>query len=277
MENKYNRHSGHPQENTRRLAEARRALKAQKIKNTITALAIVVPLVIIAGWLLFDKLFIIRSFEIRGLYEYTPEKAEIAAESIGIHKGTHILGFNKKTAEAEAKYRLSEFDSVKIVFEMPDTVVLKVVEAEPSMYMVFGDKGYVLSKKLRVISACNDTSDCEGMGLIRLMLDNVTKCVAGEFLGCASGNDGIVKRLYAIFEEEGIASEITAIDVTDKFDISFEYKKQFEVKLGDEQNLTVKIRYMKAIIDELGPDDSGVIDVSDDEYRDATFKPYSKM
>lgn len=259
------------------LSSARSSFRARKQRNRIASLLVAVPVIIVAGWLLFDKLFVIRNFRISGNNEYTAEQAELAAESIGIHKGAHIFGFDKKAAEAKAKYSLSEFDSIKVTFEMPDTVVLKVEEAVPSMYIIYGDKGYVLSESLRVISACNDTSECDSMGLIRIELDNIVKCVAGEFLVTEGKKDELVKRLYSVFEEEGIAADITAIDVSDKFDITFNYKKQFEVKLGDEKNITVKIRYMKAIIKELKGDDSGVIDVSDDEYRDATFKPYNKM
>ena len=283
MENKNNEHYGNRRRgenasrNEKRLTEARKVLKARKRRNGIVGFAVTVPIVIISAWLLFDKLFIIRNFEIRGSKEYTTEQAQLSAENIGIHKGDHIFGFDKKTAELDAKYRLPAFDSVKVSFEMPDTVVLNVVEAIPSMYTLLGNKGYVLSESLRVISMSDDTSECEGMGLIRLELENITKCVAGEFLVTGDGNDEIVKMLYAVLEEEGIAADVTGINVTDKFDITFDFKKQFEVKLGDDKNLTVKIRYMKAILNELKSDDSGVIDVSDDEYRDATFKPYNKM
>ena len=115
------------------------------------------------------------------------------------------------------------------------------------------------------------------MGLIRVDLDGITKCVAGEFLETDGEGDEILKKLYSVFKEEETASDVTAVDVTDKFNITFVYQNKFEVKLGDSKDFTVKIRYMKAIAGELDADDSGVIDVSDENHRDATFKPYNKM
>ena len=260
-----------------KLPEARREVKKRKRKKLVTAFIIAVPIVLTAVWLLFDKLFVIRHFEMTGNGEYSEEEARLAAEEIGIKQGSHMFGFDEKTAESEAKYRLPRFDTVEIELKLPDTVIIKVKEAEPVMYTVFGENGYVLSEGLRIISAHSDVSDCETMGVARLYIDGITKCVAGEFLETNNKNGEIAKLIYAVLKEEGIAAEVTSIDVTDKFDLKFEYKKQFEVRLGDDENLTVKIRYMKAIVNELKPDDSGVIDVSDDEYRDATFKPYSKM
>lgn len=260
-----------------RLPEARRTVRAIKRKKIIKAGLITAVLVFIAGWLLFDKLFVIRNFTMSGNEEYTSEQAEQAAKAIGIEKGGHVFGFDKKSAEGNANFILSEFDSVKISFDLPDTVVLTVKESVPVMYTVFGEKGYVLSESLKVISAQDDPSECEDMGLTKVEFQGISKCVAGEFLIAEGKSTELVTNLYAVLKEEGVAEYITGIDVTNKFDISFDYGKQFKVELGDENNLTVKIRYMKAIIGKLNPGDSGVIDVSDEDYRDATFKAYSKM
>ncbi len=259
------------------LSDAKKTVNSRKNKSRFTGFIILAAIIVVAGWLIFDKLFIIRNFEIHGSKEYTAEQAQQAALDLGISKGDHILGFNRQKAENAAKYILPEFDSVKIVFDMPDTVILKVEEAFPAMYIVFGDGAFTLSPALRVVSFVSDISECENTGMIRLDIDGVTKCVAGEYLVTDNNNDALLKRLYAILSEEGVTAETTSIDVTDKYDISFEYKNRFKVLLGDEENLTVKIRYMKAILENLKPDDSGVIDVSDEEYRDATFKSYSKM
>ena len=263
--------------NTYKLSDAKKKHNKRKMNNRITAFCVTFVVIIIAGWLLFDKLFIIRRYEIRGSAEYTSEQAMTAAKSIGILPGEHIFGFDKKNAVMESKYHLPQFDSVEISFEMPDTVILNVKEAIPCMYTVFGNSGYILSEGLRVISAHTDASEYESSGLIRVDFGTVTKCVAGEFIETSGNSAETVKKLYSVLKEEGVAVDVTAVDVSDKFDISFEYKKQFDVKLGDDEGLTVKIRYMKAIVNELGESDSGVIDVSDEKHRDATFKPYSKM
>lgn len=260
-----------------RLPEARKTVRARKRKKIIKAGVITAVLVFVAGWLMFDKLFVIRNFKMTGSEVYTSQQAEKAAEAIGIEKGSHIFGFNKKNAEENAHFMLSEFDSVSVSFDLPDTVVLNVKESVPVMYTVFGEKAYILSEALKVISAENDPSTCEDKGLAKIEFKEISKCVAGDFLVADGKSTELVQNLYAVLKEEGVAQFVSGIDVTNKFDISFDYGKRFRVELGDEKNLTVKIRYMKAIIEKLNPGDSGVIDVSDDDYRDATFKAYSKM
>ena len=260
-----------------RLREARKKLRAKKRRNIIVAATAVLILVIVSVWLIFDKLFIIRNFRIEGAEGYSAKDAKSAALAVGIEEGNHIFGFDEKTVEENARYILPEFDKVDITFDLPDTVVLNVTKSVPEMYTVFGQNGYVLSEALKVISVAHDPSVCESMGLAKVKFGNITKSIAGDFIGVSDGSDEIVKNLYAVLKEEGVAAEIIAIDVNDRFDITIDYGTKYKVKLGDDSNFTVKIRYMKAIIESLKDDESGIIDVSDDDYRDATFTAYSKM
>ena len=54
-----------------KLPEARREVKKRKRKKLVTAFIIAVPIVLTAVWLLFDKLFVIRHFEMTGNGEYS--------------------------------------------------------------------------------------------------------------------------------------------------------------------------------------------------------------
>lgn len=92
------------------------------------------------AYVIFDKLFVIQGFRVKGASEteYTAEQAEAMAEELGLKKGMHLFGFNRKAAEQTARFALSEFDSVRIRYALPDTVVLDVKEAEPAMYVSVG-------------------------------------------------------------------------------------------------------------------------------------------
>lgn len=259
------------------LDSAKKRLKRKVRNGRIKALLIVLFLLIIGLWLVFDKLFVVKKIKVIGQNTYTDAQAVEIAEEMGIHLSDHLFAIDKIEAKELARYRLPQFDSIEISFDMPDTVVLSVTEATPVMYIIFGDRGYSVSESLRVIKGYSDPAECESLGLARLELNGITKCVVGEYLETSGTEDELAKKLYSIFKEEGIAGDVTTIDVTQKYDITFEYKKQFRVLLGNENNLTVKVRYMKAIAEKLKKNDSGVIDVSDEECKDATFKPYNKM
>lgn len=264
----------------KRLSAVKKKHKKRKAGNKLTAFLAVAAILAVTAGIVLDKFFAVENFKISGSaeYTYTAEQAQSAAELIGIPKGGSIFKIDKKKAESEAKYRLSEFDSVKIEFELPNTVVLSVKEALPAMYTVLDDgRAYVLSENLRVVKVFDDASEAEKLGLVRVQLSGVSNSIAGEFIETASGSDSILKELYAVLKEEKLISDTTSIDAANKYELSFEYKRRFIVKLGSGENVTVRVRFMKSVVNELSENDSGVIDVSDANLREWSFKAYNKM
>lgn len=257
------------------LASAKKRQKRKNRENRFIAFCAVVVIILIAGWLMFDKLFIISEFSLEGNIEYSKEEAEVFAEKIGLEKGMHLFGFDKKELQTRAKYYIPEVDDVSIGYRFPDKVVFKVKESNPVMYLTESGKHFVLSEGLKVVNAFTDASDAEILSLIKVHIGGITKCQSGTFLETESGCDRILISLYNIFKEEGVLDDVTEIDLSNKFNISFQYKQRFTVILGNEENLTVKVRFMEKIASELAENDRGYIDVSDENFREGTFKSYS--
>lgn len=256
------------------LSAVKRRQAAQKRQNLILASSMVIILILLSGWLLFDKMFVIKQFGIKGAVEYTEEQAQELAQRLGLEKETNLFGFDKTQMQNKAKYYLPEFDSVTIKRSLPDKIIFAVKEATPAMYIAENGKNYILSEGLRVTSVTDDASIPENLSLIRIYASDVVKCQAGEFLKTSSGSDQVLKELYAVLSEEGIVGEISEINVENKFAVSLLYKKRFTVKLGSADNFTVKVRFMKSIVQKLRDTDSGYIDVSDDNLREGIFKAY---
>lgn len=257
------------------LALAKKRQKRKKGENKLFAFCAVLVILLISGWLVFDKLFIISEFSVIGNRNYSAQEADYFAERLGLEKGMHMFGFNKKELQTLAKYYIPEIDHVSIGYSLPDKIVFNVKEANPVMYLTENGRHFVLSEGLKVVSAFTDASDAEIMSLIKVSIGDITKCQSGTFLETQSGCDKILISLYNILKEEGVLDEVTEIDVSNKFNISFQYKQRFTVKLGNEENLTVKVRFMKQIASELAENDRGYIDVSDEDFREGTFKAYS--
>ncbi len=255
---------------------AKRRHKRNKRSARAVSVLVILAVAALFAYVIFDKLFVIQGFRVKGTSEteYTAEQAEAMAEELGLKKGMHLFGFNRKAAEQTARFALSEFDSVRIRYALPDTVVLDVKEAEPAMYVSVGGSSYVLSEGLRVLSVTSDASEVENGFLKRTLIGGITSCVAGRFVETDSGCDEILKQLYSVLKEEDCIAEADDLDVSHKFDLTFTYKKRFTVKLGDADNLAVKVRFMKSIADKLNEKASGIIDVSDENYREGMFKPY---
>lgn len=255
---------------------AKRRHRRNKAKNRLYSVLVAAALVLILGYVAFDKCFVIKSFAVKcdGEADYTPEQAETMAKDLGIEKGMHLFGFNRAEAEKTARFKLSEFDAVRVRYALPDGIVLEVKPSEPVMYISVGGSSYVLSEGLRVLSVSADASAVENGFLKRVLIGGVTSCVAGNFITADSGCDEILKDLYAVLKEENCLADADDLDISDKFDLTFTYRKRFTVKLGGADNLSVKVRFMKSIADKLSDKATGIIDVSDENYREGMFKPY---
>ena len=258
------------------VTEAKKRARRKKNKRHFFAFCICVIALLCTAFVVYDKLFVIDSFAVRGEKEYTAEQAETFAKAIGIEPGMHLFSFDREKASANAKYALSEFDSVKIRYDLPSGIVLEVKESVPILYITFGGHHFILSEGLRVLSMTDDASVPESMALKHVAVGGVSGCVAGEFLQTDSGCDEILISLLAVLKEEGVLAEATEIDVSDKFAIRFDYKQRYTVLLGDSVNMSVKVRLFKAIEQKLRETDSGYIDVSDENYREGQFKPYNR-
>lgn len=257
------------------LAEAKKRQRRRKAENKLFGFCAVVVALLIVGWLLFDKLFIIEKFRIDGSSEYTAEQAEEIAGRVGLEKGMHLFGFDRADVADRAKYYIPEFDSVKIGYDLPDGIVLKVKEALPAMYIYDGGRYYVLSEGLKVIAAESNAEEIEKLALKRVYLGGIENCRTGSFIETDADNEKALYELVKVLKEEGVYSGADEINVENKFSVSFLYEKRFTVKLGSGDNFTVKIRFMKSIAEKLGENESGIIDVSDENFREGVFKPYN--
>lgn len=256
------------------LAAAKKEKAKKKLQNIFFAACLVIVLLLLSGWLLFDKLFVIKDFCVVGTKEYTQSESEEIAKRIGLEKGMNVFGFNRKETEKQAKYYLSEFDTVNIGYDLPHRVVLKVKEAVPTMYISENGNNYILSESLRVISVTKDASVPESLSLKKVYVSGITKCQAGTFLETDNDSDKILKELYAVLKENKAITDVAEIDVRNKFSLSFLYKGRFTVKMGSAENITVKVRFLQSIVNQLKDTDSGYLDISDENLREGILKSY---
>ena len=75
-------------------------------------------------------------------------------------------------------------------------------------------------------------------------------------------------------EEDDIRA-ITSVDVTSIYDLQIWYGTRFQVKLGGTSELSYKLEYMVAALAQLDSYQSGVLDLTFQEAKKATFIPWS--
>ncbi len=244
-----------------------------KRKNLLVALTVLLVVVIVGGFLCYTKLFKVQKLVIIGDCPYNEQEM---LNGMGITIGDTLYGKKNVEIKQNVKYNLAYIDNIEISRVWPDTIKVKVEQANPTFYVSVENTMYVLSQSLRVLSKTDDIEDIELKKLVAVEIKDIKSCVEGEFIKADSDSEEILRQLYELLNKYEIFEEITNIDVTDRFNVTMMYGTKYMIKLGDKINLESKIKFMVTILEQKQKDrESGIIDVSDDEVKEATFESFT--
>ena len=240
-----------------------------KRRNILAALTFLMAVVIVGGFLCYAKLFKIQKLVIVGECPYNEQEM---LNGMGISVGETLYGKKNEEIKQNVKYNLAYIDNIEISRVWPDTVKVKVEQANPTFYVSVENTMYVLSQSLRVLSK----TDIELKKLVAVEIKDIKSCVEGEFLKADSDSEEFLRQLYELLNKYEIFAETTNIDVTDRFNVTMMYGTKYMIKLGDKINLESKIKFMVTILEQKQKDrESGIIDVSDDQVKEATFESFT--
>lgn len=203
------------------------------------------------------------------------------ANASGIRDGDNLITFSRARAAGNIKTALPYVKDVRIGIKLPDTVNIEIVEVEVT-YSIKSVSGqwWLISSEGKVIEKAPEGEDANfakilGVTILDPKIGEMAQAyqepqtettpdgnlvpitvTAAERLRCATDIAGFL-------ESNGIFTKIASIDVNDVFDIQLWYGEQYQVKLGDRNELLVKIRCFKEALDQyLGVHDSGVLDIT---------------
>ena len=225
-------------------------------------------------------------------------------EASGISEGSALLLVNKTTAASRIRAQLPYIDEVRVGINLPDTVKIEVVELETT-FAVAADDGsfWLINSGGRLIEKITgkDASDylkIEGVRIESGEVGDQAKAVeepeqtqpeetdeeaeedeeeAEERPPEASAAERLdiaLQIVRQLAEEEDIRS-ITSVDVTSIYDLQIWYGTRFQVKLGGASELSYKLEYMVAALAQLESYQTGVLDLTFQEAKKATFIPWS--
>ena len=242
-----------------------------KRKNKKIAVWFFAVILLVCTYFCYSKLMLVRTCKVQGEISYTNDEILHGA---GFEYGMHMYELDDKEIAENIKYNLPYVDSFKVKRRFPSTIVFEVVQSKPSMYTVISNQMFVLSQSLRVLSDTNDINYIEENKLLKVNFGEITKCVAGEYIVADSECMEMTKTIYNSFDEMGLLPYVSELDVSDRFDINFNYKASYQVKLGDSKNLNQKIKFMNSIAEQLTDSGSGIIDVSDENVKEGIVKNF---
>ena len=254
-------------EQERMSREQERINKKRKKKRRIIQTVILLVIIIGGGaFALTSPIFNIKDIEVL-------ENNQISSDTIislsGLKKDDNIFHFLKINIEQKIKQN-AYIENVEIKRQLPGTVQIKVEERTKKFsvqflnsYAIINNQGYILeiseeNKGLPIIKGLK-TSEEEMTASNRLKeedLESLETCI----------------KIMNTFKDNNLDEQVTSIEVTSENEyIVVMEEKQKTIYLGDKTNLSNKIIYVQAIIEDT-KDAPGEIFVNGD--LNNKFKPY---
>jgi cell division protein FtsQ len=216
--------------------------------------------------------FRINRIRIKGNERYTAEEIRVAS---GVETGDNLLIFNKFKATSNIFGKLPYIDEIRMLKDLPDTLVIEVRETRPVAYIT-GNGGFWLispkGKLLEFLAAAPATDLIEVRGATPVSPEAGKPADFGP--EDTARFNAMVDTLLTI-DGEGIAADVDSLDVSRVYDIEIGYLGRFRVRLGMPENLSYKLRFLREkVVKELKPNDRGVIDLSElIEKKEGRFIP----
>lgn len=245
----------------------------------------------------------VRNVSVVGNSLYTTDEIR---EATGVGEGSALLLVNKTAVASRIKAQLPYIDDVRIGISLPDTVKVEVVELETT-YAVAADDGsyWLINSSGRLVEQITAKAASEYLTIVGVRIQNAA---VGETIEVreevpeapsedeeteeggdeeeeetldtlpeakASERMEVALQIIRQMEEVDDIRAITSIDVSSIYDIEIWYGTRFEVKLGDQSELSYKLEYMVAALAQLESYQSGVLDLTFEEAKKATFIPWS--
>lgn len=175
--------------------------------------------------------------------------------------GKNILLYNVKDSEDRIK-NIEDIDSVEIKKVFPNLLSIHLDETYPLFYQEDSDKTYYITNKGKVI----DNIDENNPGLIKIKGARLRK-ITGENFTSSEASLNFVKSI----QEFSYINEIKEIDLENKAEIGIMIN-DIDVKFGDLNNITNKLKLLDKILDDIKQKGVDVIQIDLDNGKDPKVK-----
>ena len=221
--------------------------------------AMVIALVVIGICLisLFTPIYNVDEFITEGTEKIS---RETLIKASGISYGESIF----KADLSLAKERLSKVafvDSVKVKRVFPNKIKIVVRESSEVAYISFVGNFVGIDEKGKILEIKQKEEDTQKPVIFGLSIQNFE---IGSYIDLSDEDKKnlIFEMLFQI-KQNAIVDKIRSIDVNDSGDIFMVLRSNTLVKLGENENIKYKIAYLKSILEKIGNDSGGTIDISD--------------
>ena len=216
-------------------------------------------LILFAIIFIMSVFFRVARIDVQGNSQYSDE--EIISAS-GIDKGDSLFFVNSIAAGSRITVKLPYVDAVQIDRSLPNRVVIKVIESEAVGCVTVGDELWSVSADGKFLSTI--TRD-DSQNLATISGITAQSAAVGEYMTVPESDSAKLEYLKEILYQikaRQLTGKVTAIDMSDVSDPTFEYDGRFTVKLGAHDDTEYKFGKMLSAVSQLTQDDAGTLDVS---------------
>ena len=227
---------------------------------------LVVVAVFVFGLAIFFK---ITEIQVTGNSVYT---AEEVVDASGLKIGDNLVTVSKGSVVGKILAKLPYVEEISMERVLPGTVVIHVVESDV-IYTVDGDDGseWLMNGSGKILAKAEATADYPHLSGVTAQAPEIGSQIASE----QTENLTAALELLPLLEETEYISQVTEIQVDKTYDLVVLYGDTYEIHLGGTEQLSYKMEYLAAILNEPQVAEGGIIDLSLEENSVAVFKPWS--
>ncbi len=246
---------------SRRRNKVRKRISRTTLKRILIMVG--VALALILSMIIF---FRVRHIEVQGSSYYQPEEIINAA---GVEEGDNLLIISRGDIAGNVMAKLPYVASVRVTRQLPDTVMITVTEYEAT-YAVIDARGeyYLITaggKATEKISAAKAAEHIliEDLTIVTPTIGEQISVMApaGQEIA-AQGQLAALKEVLMSIEESDLLQKIRSVSVPSSYEISLWYEDRFLVQIGDAQNLSYKMSFLKTAVEEQKIYATGTIDLT---------------
>ncbi len=252
------------------MAQKKKAIKLKrKQKKQITGLTLVIIVAALIVIMLLTPGFDIKEINV---YGNSVVKEEDIIKSSGIVKGINIFSVSLKNAKDNIE-EMGYIESVKVKRNLPGSIEIEVVEAAGVAYIVTKNGHVMITADGRSIDLVDiEAEKKDGEEIKKLPVIRGIKSIKYKIGEKIKSEDG--DKLDALFEclkefsKYGYVFEMEYIDISDIDDIQFSYNSgKLKVSLGNREKIPYKVECFGPILDAIGENPEGFIDLERLTYR----------
>ena len=247
------REQAHLEELRRKQRKRARHRTRRRINPGVWKRILIMAAVVAAVVLSMVLFFRVRSVEVTGSAYYTADEIRAAC---GVAQGDNLLTLSRARIAGNIMAELPYVSTVQVTRRLPDTLELTVTEYDVT-YAAQGADGasYLITADGKITEKIDETAARGHIAVTGLQLADPV---------CA---------LLQALEEAGLTKKAASVAVPSSYELSFWYGDQYEVKLGNSENLPYKLAYLEKVLESLADYQTGTIDLSFSEGSEARFTP----